>query len=248
MTIETEQDLAHLKVAGRIVARVLQQMIDQAEPGMTTAELDRIGKRLLDHYEAHSAPQISYGFPAATCISVNEEAAHGIPGERIIQAGDMVNIDVSVEKNGYFADSGATFVVPPSTAKKDCLCHATRYALNSAMAKARAGAPLNGIGKAIQKVASNKGFKVIKNLCSHGVGRALHEEPREIPGYYDPTDKRRLWKGLVMTIEPFLSTKSRIVTQQEDGWTLSGAKGNLSAQYEHTMVITEGKPILITVA
>ena len=246
MTIESDNDLEQLRRIGRIVALILQQMMARTEPGMSTLELDRIGQELFDKHEANSAPKLSYAFPGYTCISVNEEAAHGIPGSRIIQAGDMVNIDVSAEKDGYFADSGASFVVPPSNALKNRLCHATRTALSQAMGRARAGEPLNGIGKAIQKVAKDKGFKVIKNLCSHGVGRSLHEEPREIRAYYEPRDLRVLQKGMVITIEPFLSTKNHLVKEAGDGWTLMGDAGNLSAQYEHTMVITKNSPIVLT--
>ena len=248
MTIESDQDLQQLRIIGRIVAMILKEMMASTEPGMTTLELDQLGQNLFERFEANSAPKLSYNFPGYTCISINEEAAHGIPGSRVIQAGDMVNIDVSGEKNGYFADTGGTFVVPPSTVLKDRLCQATRLSLSEAMNSARAGMPLNGIGKAIQRVAKNKGFRIIKNLCSHGVGRSLHEEPKEIPGYYVPTDRRKLHEGMVITIEPFLSTKARQVAEMDDGWTLVGGRGNLSAQYEHTMVITKGKPIILTQA
>lgn len=248
MTIETENDLNELRNIGKIVAVILKEMMNRAEPGMTTAELDQIGKALLESHGAQSAPKVTYGFPGYTCISINEETAHGIPGDRVIQPGDLVNIDVSAEKNGYFADTGGSFVVPPSDYLKDRLIASTKLALSKASVQARAGSPLNMIGKTIQKVAKQKGLRVIKNLCSHGVGRGLHEEPKEIPGYYEPKDTRRLHEGLVITIEPFLSTRSRFVTESDDGWTLVGGKGNLSAQFEHTMVITKGKPILLTLA
>ena len=248
MTIETDEDLKALKTVGKIVAVVLKEMMNRTEPGMTTGELDQIGKSLLEFYGAKSAPKITYNFPGYTCISINEEAAHGIPGSRVIRPGDVVNIDVSAEKNGYFADTGGTFVVPPSNFLKDKLITSTKLALNKACRSASADKPLNVIGKSIQKVAKQSKFRVIKNLCSHGVGRGLHEEPKEIPGYYEPRDKRKLHKGLVITIEPFLSTKSRFVSEKSDGWTLVGCEGNLSAQFEHTMVITKNKPILLTVA
>jgi len=248
MTIETDQDLIELRSIGRIVAVTLKEMMSRTEPGMTTAELDLVGKGLLESYGASSAPKITYNFPGYTCISVNEEAAHGIPGNRVIQPGDLVNIDVSAEKNGYFADTGGSFVVPPSSYLKDKLIDSTRLALKKACKSATAGSLLNGIGKSIQKTAKRQGFRVIRNLCSHGVGRGLHEEPKEIPGYYEPRDKRRLHEGLVITIEPFLSTKSKFVSETDDGWTLVGCQGNLSAQFEHSMVITKGKPILLTVA
>jgi methionyl aminopeptidase len=248
VTIETEQDLVALQELGRIVAFTLKEMIRLAEPGMTTLELDRVGQRLLEKFEANSAPKLTYDFPGYTCISINEEAAHGIPGPRVIQAGDMVNIDVSAEKNGYFADTGGTFVVPPSTPLKDRLLHSTRLALSAACHYSRAGRPLNGIGKSIEKVAKRKRFKIIENLSGHGVGRGLHEEPTDITGYFNPRDKRVLKEGQVIAIEPFLSTKSRSVTEQDDGWTLTGQKGNLSAQFEHSIVITRGKPIVLTMA
>lgn len=246
MTIETQDDVIALKRIGRIVSLVLRQMLDAAEPGMTTRELDRLGERLLDEHGARSAPRLTYNFPGATCISINEEAAHGIPGDRVIRAGDVLNIDVSAELGGYFADTGGTRVVPPSTPQKTRLCHATRTALAEAMKSAKAGMPINGIGAAIERTAKAYGFKVIENLGSHGVGRALHEEPEHIAGYFDPSDRRLLEEGMVITIEPFLSTKSRIVSETGDGWTLAGARGNLSAQYEHTMIITQAAPIVVT--
>ncbi len=246
MTIETQDDVEALKRIGRIVSLVLEKMLQAAEPGMTTRDLDRLGERLLETHGARSAPRLVYDFPGATCISINEEAAHGVPGDRIIRAGDVLNVDVSAELDGYFADNGGTIVVPPTTAQKTRLCHAARMALAEAMKSARAGQPINAIGAAIERTARTYGFKVIENLGSHGVGRALHEEPEHIPGYFDPTDKRILREGMVITIEPFLSTKSRVVDETSDGWTLAGARGNLSAQYEHTMIITKGAPIVVT--
>ncbi|MBB3194614.1 type I methionyl aminopeptidase [Roseateles terrae] len=246
MTIESEDDVAGLKRIGRIVSLVLHELLETAEPGMTTQELDQLGGRLLASHGAQSAPKLTYDFPGYTCISINEEAAHGIPGGRVIRAGDVLNVDVSAELGGYFADTGGTRVIPPTNPQKTRLCHATRTALEQAMKQARAGQPISGIGAAIERVAKTYGFKIIENLGSHGVGRALHEAPEHIPGYYDPKDKRLLQEGMVITIEPFLSTKSRIVEETDDGWTLVGVPGNLSAQYEHTMIITRGDPIVVT--
>lgn len=246
MTIETQDDVVALKRIGRIVSLVLQRMLDAAEPGMTTCDLDSLGERLLGEHGARSAPKLTYNFPGTTCISINEQAAHGIPGDRVIRAGDVVNVDVSAELHGYFADTGGTVVVPPATPQKTRLCHATRTALAEAMKSARAGQPINGIGAAIERTAKAYRFKIIENLASHGVGRALHEEPEHIAGYFDRTDRRTLREGMVITIEPFLSTKSRVVTETSDGWTLAGVHGNLSAQYEHTMIITKGAPIIVT--
>jgi methionyl aminopeptidase len=213
---------------------------------MTTRELDLIGARMLEDHGARSAPKLTYDFPGATCISLNEQAAHGVPGDRVIQGGDVLNVDVSAELDGYFADNGGTIVVPPSTPVKNGLCHAARMALAEAMKVARAGMPLNGIGRAIERTAKANGFRVIENLGSHGVGRSLHEEPHYIAGCYDRSDHRILTEGLVITIEPFLSTRSRTVHEAADGWTLEGVKGSLSAQYEHTMIITRDHPIIVT--
>ncbi|MEX0827678.1 MAG: type I methionyl aminopeptidase [Haliea sp.] len=248
MTVESEHDIDGILNAGRIVARVRDAMLDAIEPGMTTAELDKLGAELLDRYGARSAPRVTYNFPGATCISINEEAAHGVPGSRVIQAGDVVNVDVSAELNGYFADTGGTVVVPPESTIKTRLCHATRLALKHALGEVRAGAPINRIGKAIQRTAKSQNFKVIKNLAGHGIGRSLHEAPEGIVSYYDRRDKRRLQLGQVIAIEPFLSTRSSQVTEAEDGWTLVGHPANLSAQYEHTIIVMKGAPIIATLS
>lgn len=246
MTIESQSDIVGLQRVGRIVSVVLHKMLDSIEPGMTTRELDAIGDKLFSGYGVRSAPQLAYGFPGATCISINEEAAHGVPGDRIIEAGDLVNVDVSAELCGYFADTGGTKVVPPATPIKTRLCYATQSALSAAIKVARAGQPINRIGRAIQTVAKTHQLRIIKNLGGHGVGRAIHEEPENILGYFDPLDRRVLQEGMVIAIEPFLSTKSREVLEADDGWTLVGAPGNLSAQFEHTIIVTRGDPIIVT--
>lgn len=247
MTIETQRDIDALRRVGTVVAAVLREMLDAIEPGMTTAELDAVGRAALARHGARSAPEVAYNFPGATCISVNEEVAHGVPGPRAIRPGDVVNIDVSAEMDGYYADTGGTRVVPPSTPIKDRLCHATKLALQEAVAEARAGNKVNRIGKAVQRVAKTHQFKIVKNLAGHGVGRSLHEEPDSIVGYFEPRDTRELKEGMVIAIEPFLSTKTTFVEEAEDGWTLVGSSGNLSAQYEHTLIVTRGEPIILTV-
>ncbi|MFN8371007.1 MAG: type I methionyl aminopeptidase [Bacteriovoracaceae bacterium] len=246
MTIESEHDILQLKIIGKIVTETLKLMMKSAKIGMTTEELDEIGKAKLTLCKANSAPMLSYQFPGATCISVNEEVAHGIPGKRVLQNGDLINIDVSAELNGYFADTGGSFVLGDSNPKQVKVMKATREALAAAIDVARAGNPINEIGRAIDKVARKYSLKVIQNLGSHGVGRSLHEYPGFIANYYDPKDKRILKEGQVITIEPFLSTKSSWVEEASDGWTLFGEPGNIAAQYEHTLVITKKKPIVVT--
>jgi methionyl aminopeptidase len=246
MTVESEDDVAGLKRVGKIAALVLRDMLDALEPGMTTAELDERGRAALESHGARSAPRLVYDFPGATCISVNEEAAHGVPGARVLERGDVVNVDVSAELDGYFADTGGTSVVPPSSAQKMRLLHATRLALDEAVKQAKTGNRINEIGRAVERVAKAHRFKIIENLAGHGVGRKLHEAPEAIVGYYEPRDTRVLSEGMVIAIEPFLSTKSTSVSEAADGWTLVGAAGNLSAQYEHTVIVTRRGPIVVT--
>lgn len=246
MTLETEIELEGLRRIGKIVANCLQMMGRALEPGMTTAELDQLGQAYLEKYGARSAPQLVYNFPGATCISVNKAVAHGIPGAERIAAGDLVNIDVSAELDGFYADTGGSFIVPPEDPLKGAICRATRAALDAAMKQVQAGQYLHVIGRAIERVAAQHRMSVIKNLGSHGVGRALHEEPRFIPPYYDARDKRRLSENMVITIEPFLSNGAEEVDTAADGWTLVTPDPFLAAQYEHTMVITRGAPIILT--
>ncbi|MCH7342465.1 type I methionyl aminopeptidase [Pelomonas sp. CA6] len=246
MTIETDADIQGLTAAGHAVSSVLKRMLDAVRPGLSTRELDEMGAHWLAEFGARSAPATRYNFPGATCISINEQAAHGIPGARLIAKGDVVNIDVSAELDGYYADTGGTCVVPPTTPQKTQLVFAARRALDEALKEVRDGARLNRIGHAIERVARAHRLRIIENLCSHGVGRSLHEEPESIPGYYDPSDTRVLREGMVITIEPFLSTKSRWAEEEADGWTLSCAKGNLSAQFEHTLIVTRGAPLVLT--
>jgi len=253
--ITNETQLASLRRIGRVVAQILQQMQDHAEPGMSTAELDALGGALLDQAGAQSAPQLSYGFPGFTCISINEEAAHGIPGERLLQAGDLINIDVSAEMDGVFADTGGSFVLATSATTeernadidlKQRLCRAALQARDAGVAIAHAGQPLNLIGRRIERVIHAAGFRNVRNLCGHGVGLALHEEPT-VRNYFDVRDTDTLQEGQVITIEPFLSTNAGRVRELADGWTLAGRPSSLFAQHEHTLVVTRGEPIIVTI-
>jgi methionyl aminopeptidase len=180
MTISSDFELRALTAIGRIVASVLAAMGKALEPGMTTAELDAIGRQLLAEAGAQSAPEISYSFPGATCISINEEIAHGIPGPRVIGAGDLVNIDVSAEKDGFFGDTGASFAVPPVVRSTERLLRDGKRALWEGVRQVRTGAPYAAIGNAVGTFAKKGGYTLITNLASHGVGRSLHEEPTEI--------------------------------------------------------------------
>lgn len=191
MTIGSEDELEKLKVAGRVVARTLKAMGEALEPGITTRELDDIGRRLLELDGARSAPELTYGFPGATCISIGPDVAHGIPDDRKIAAGDLVNIDVSAEVDGFFGDTGASFAVPPVSAKVDRLCRDGRRALWTGIRAVRPGASLNAPGRSIEAFARKNGYSLVRNLASHGVGGALHEAPTEIATWPTPPSAAR---------------------------------------------------------
>lgn len=246
MWIQSEDDLAALKRVGKAVAAALHEMLRAARPGLATAALDAIGAQVLARHGARPAPKAVYGFPGTACISVNDQAAHGIPGARVIKAGDMVNIDVSAELGGYYADAGATIALRPVSEEAKKLCQCSQSALAKAIGAARAGAGINEIGRAIQAEAARAGLTVIRNLCGHGVGRKLHEYPGHIRNFHFPLDRRRLTKGLVIAIETFLSNGAEYVVAAGDGWTLKTPDGSLAAQCEHTVVVTEGEPIVVT--
>jgi methionyl aminopeptidase len=250
VTITNQDELDQLKDVGRIVSMAMYTMADAMEPGMTTAELDAVGAAVLDLEGARSAPAITYGFPGATCISINEAIAHGVPGTDRIRAGDLVNIDVSAEKNGYFADTGASFAVPPVQTDIDKLCVDGRKALMQGIKTVKAGSRLSAIGASVEKFAHRNGYTLIKNLTSHGVGSALHEEPTELATWRNPGDKRRVEKGMVFTIEPFLSMGSEWAVdappEAQDEWTLYSDRGTPTVQYEHTLVATDRGTIIVT--
>jgi methionyl aminopeptidase len=246
MTISNDDELKGLQEIGRIVAETLAAMGKAIEPGMTTAELDQIGRTLLERAGARSAPELAYDFPGATCISVNDEIAHGIPGARRIEAGDLVNIDVSAEKGGFFSDTGASFAVPPVARRTERLCRDGRRALWAGIGQVGAGKPLAGIGQAVGRFAEKNGYTLVRNLASHGVGRSLHEEPTELATWPDASERRVMQKGLVFTIEPFLSLGANWAENGDDPWTLYGEPRAPTVQYEHTVVATANGALVLT--
>ena len=243
MTVGCAADLEALKLLGGVVREAIAEAGARATPGTRTVDLDEVIGEVLARRGVRSAPKLAYNFPGHGCISVNDEAAHGIPGARVLREGDLVNIDVSAEKDGFFADSGASFAVGRVSTRARRLCVHTRRALERAMGQARAGASVSNIGVAVTAVARAASLRVIGELAGHGVGRALHEEP-SVPNIPGSTDT--LHEGLVITIEPFLTTGSGRIKTDPDGWTLRTTDGGLCAQYEHTMVITRGAPIIVT--
>jgi methionyl aminopeptidase len=245
MSIDGQDDVDGLKRAGAAVAEARDTMAAHVAPGITTRALDAIGREVLRRHGARSAPQLAYDFPGTTCISVNDELAHGIPSDRVLKGGDLVNIDVSAELDGYWADSGASYAVGQVQPRLRSLLLTTRSALGDAMNEARAGAPIRNIGRVVQKRAARAGFRVVRDLCGHGVGRHIHEPPN-VPNTCNRSSSAVLHEGLVITIEPFLTTGATSIVEADDGWTLRTPDGSIGAQFEHTLIITKGKPIVVT--
>lgn len=246
MIAKTAEDINGLKEIGRICGFIRDELVKATKPGMTTKDLDKIAKELFEKEGAQSAPKGVYDFPGYTCISVNEEVAHGIPGDRIIEEGDIVNIDVSGSKNGYFADTGVSFVVGNGEEILQKICDVAKEAFEAGLKKAYPGSKTSELGKAVENVAKKHGLTVIKNLTGHGIGRTIHEAPDHIFNYYTPWDNAVLKEGMVIAFEPFISTFEEEVYQcEDDGWSLL-TEESFVAQYEHTIIVTKDGPIITT--
>ncbi len=247
MSISTESERIGIEQASDAVAITLSKMRAYAKPGISTKELDDYGGELLMQMGARSAPKLTYDFPGYTCISVNSEVAHGVPSAgKILQEGDLVNIDVSAELNGYWADNGGSFILGEDIYGHGKLVETSKAILKKAISNIKGGVKIAEIGRLIETEAKRAGYTVIKNLTGHGIGRGLHEEPHDIANYYDRENTARFKKNSVVAIETFISTRSTIADTQADGWTLSGNKGGFVAQHEHTIMVTGGEPVIFT--
>ncbi|MFY9558845.1 MAG: type I methionyl aminopeptidase [Terriglobales bacterium] len=245
MSIQDELELNSLKAVGRIVRQVLDAMKAEVRPGVTTRYLDEIGDRVMQANGAHSAPAMVYQFPGANCISLNDEAVHGIPGDRQLREGDIVKLDVTAEKDGYMADAAITVPVGRVSPQAERLIACAERAFQKAMLVARAGFRVFEIGRIVEREVRKSGFAVIRELGGHGIGRTIHEAPR-VPNYPDPEARQIMNEGLVITVEPIISSGSGRVFTDKDGWTVRTGDRALSAHFEHTLVVTSGAPILLT--
>lgn len=248
MSIGSKKDLDGMRAAGRVVAAAIKAMRKASGVGVTTQELDEVGLRVFREHGARSAPQLVYKFPGVCCISVNDEAVHGIPKDRALQPGDLLKIDVTAELNGYIADAAVTVPMPDSTPEAEALAETSRKAFYAGLRHVQAGKPLRGWGRAVEQEVNAAGFQVLRTLCGHGVGRTIHESPRNIFNYDEPKMKQRFMEGSVIAIEPIISMSANDVTTDADGWTLRTANGSKSAHFEHTVVVTKGQPIVLTAA
>src|SRR6202047_496436 len=247
MSINGPEELAAMRAAGTIVRRILEAMKQAVRPGITTAALDAVGATVMRAQGAQSAPQLVYKFPGVNCISLNDEAVHGIPGGRAVESGDLVKLDVTIEKDGFMADAAETVAVGEVTEENRRLIACAERAFAKAMLVARAGFRVFEIGRAVEREVRRSGFSVIRDLGGHGIGRTIHEEPR-VPNYPDAQANQVLTEGLVITVEPIISAGSGRSFLAPDGWTIMTADHRPSAHYEHTLVITNGAPILLTAA
>jgi len=247
MSITNESELIGMRKVSEVVAYTLKEMTRFARPGITTKELDDFGAEILNGFGARSAPALTYGFPGCACISVDNEFCHGIPSDqRVLKEGDLINIDVSAELKGFWADNGNSFVIGKDLKNHNKLVNASKDILHKAISNIKGGVKISDIGSLMETEAKKRGFKVIKNLGGHGIGRSLHEEPDELLNYRNRFDNRRFRKNSVVAIETFISTSSQIAVELKDGWTMAGNKGGYMAQHEHTIVITDGRPIILT--
>jgi methionyl aminopeptidase len=245
VSINSPEELAGMRAAGAIVRRMLDAMKRAVRPGISTAELDAVGATVMREHGAQSAPQLVYKFPGVNCISLNDEAVHGIPGDRTVQHGDLVKLDVTIEKDGFMADAAETVAAGEVSEQNRRLIACAERAFRKAMLVARAGFRVSEIGRVVEREVRRSGFSVIRDLGGHGIGRTIHEEPR-VPNYADPAANQILSEGLVITVEPIIAAGSGRAVVAKDGWTVRTADRRPSAHYEHTLVITRREPILLT--
>jgi len=248
--VKTRREIALMREAGRHVAEILQELVELVQPGITTKELDRFAeKKLLDRglvssfkgYDPYGLPP----YPGVICVSVNEEIVHGIPGARTIQAGDVVSLDFGVSHEGFHGDSAVTVTVGGVDAERRKLVEVTRESLLKAVAQMRPGRRLSDIGHAVQAHVEPHGFSVVRDFAGHGIGRRMHESPW-IPNYGAPGRGPRLVPGMVFAIEPMVNAGGPEIRILDDEWTAVTADGRVSAHFEHTVLITEGEPEVLT--
>lgn len=243
--LRDRNEIEAIRESAMLVAKTLEMLGGHVRPGVSTAELDRLAEDFIRSQGARPAFKGYRGFPATICPSINDEVVHAIPGERRLKEGDVISIDVGVEKNGYFGDAARTFTVGEPTPEIRRLLDVTREALEKGIEQARAGKRVGDISHAIQSHVEKNGFSVVRELVGHGIGRAMHEEPN-VPNYGPPDRGPRLMAGQVIAIEPMVNIGGPEVVTQPDGWTVVTKDGSLSAHFEHTVVVGEQGPEILS--
>ncbi len=244
MSITSEDELEGIKRAGAVVAEALAAMKTAVRPGVTPAQLDAVCGEVFAERGAVSAPRLEYDAPVHAFVSVNADVVHGLPTNRPLKPGDVVKLDVTPNVGGFVADAALTVVVPPASKVATRLVACAEAAFWAALSVAQAGRPLHALGRAVEREVERRGFCVLRELAGHGVGRAIHEAP-EVLNFYRQGDAK-LTEGLVLAVEPMVATRAGRVTRRADGWTLGVRPGTLTAHFEHTVVITKGRPLVVT--
>jgi methionyl aminopeptidase len=243
--LRNRTEIEAIRAASQLVARTLEFLGGEVKPGVTTADLDRLAEEFILDHGARPAFKGYRGFPAAICPSVNEEVVHAIPGRTRLKEGDIIGIDVGVEKDGYYGDAARTFPVGDVAEQAKRLLEVTREALGKGIAQARAGNRVGDISHAVQTAVEAEGFSVVRSLVGHGIGRQMHEEP-QVPNYGPPARGPRLMVGQVLAIEPMVNVGDPEVMIRTDGWTVVTKDGSLSAHFEHTVAIGEQGPEILS--
>ena len=244
-TIKSARELESMREAGRVVARTFQRLFEAVVPGVRTRDLDRLARREIASHGAVPSFLGYLGYPAAVCVSINEEVVHGIPGDRAIEDGDIVSMDLGAIAGGFHADAAQTVIAGSATPEKTALLEATRAALAQGIAAARPGNRVGDISAAIERTVEAAGLSVVREYVGHGIGRNLHEPP-QVPNYGPPGQGPLLKVGMTLAIEPMVNMggwKTRVL---EDGWTVVTADGKASAHFEHTVAITDEGPVVLT--
>jgi methionyl aminopeptidase len=245
VSITSPADLPGLQAVARVVRLTLNALQRHVRVGVSTEELDAVAGDVMARHGARSAPAAVYGFPRHVLISVDDEMVHGVPGPRRLERGDLVKLDVTLEKGGYVADAAVSVIVGQGSDEAQRLVACADAAFHAARRVARAGVRVNEIGRAVEREVRRQGFAVVQGLTGHGVGRTIHEAP-DVPNWYDPRQPDILTEGLVLTIEPMVSAGSGEPVTDRNGWTIRTRDGSLAAHYEHTLVITQHEPLVLT--
>jgi methionyl aminopeptidase len=243
--IKSEREIAIMRQAGRIVAEVLEVLREKVTAGMKTKELDKIAVEELARRGAQPSFKGYRGFPASLCVSINDEIVHGIPGGRVIKEGDIVSLDLGSIYDGFQGDAAITVPIGKVSPQAERLVSATRGALEAGITAARPGARLGDVSVAIQQYAESRGYSVVREYTGHGIGRQMHEEP-QIPNFGVPGEGPELKKGMALALEPMLNSGGWQTRVGDDHWVVFTADGSLSAHFEHTIAITDGKPEVLT--
>jgi methionyl aminopeptidase len=244
----SREEIERIRVSAQLVAKTLRELGRAVQPGVTTAELDRLAETYIRDHGGRPAFKGYRGFPASICPSVNEEVVHGIPGPRVLREGDIVGIDVGVEQDGYYGDAATTFAVGDVSDEARKLMDVTREALMEGIARVRPGNRMGDVSNAVQVHAERHGFSIVRALVGHGIGREMHEEPA-VPNFGPAGRGPRLMTGLVLAIEPMVNAGGFEVVTRADGWTVATKDGRLSAHFEHTVAVgTDGPEVLSELA